>query len=102
MRWEWSLGDKGELEVIDDSIHYGEVGEEGDDAHRAATLRTDQGTDFAGLRFILHVILYFPYFNLIAKVPNKDKAGFPAHLKQSWLEPDKKSARRQAAALIND
>ena len=38
----------------------------------------------------------------LAKVPHKEKGRFAAHLKQIWLEPDKKSARRAAAALIDD
>jgi len=38
----------------------------------------------------------------LAKVPHREKARFAAHLKQIWLEPDKKSAKRAAAALIDD
>jgi len=40
--------------------------------------------------------------NILAKVPHREKGRFAAHLKQIWLEPDKKSARRAAAALIED
>ena len=40
--------------------------------------------------------------NILAMVPHLEKARFAAHLKQIWLEPDKKSARRAAAALIDD
>jgi putative transposase len=40
--------------------------------------------------------------NILAKIPHKEKGRFAAHLKQIWLEPDKKSARRAAAALIDD
>jgi transposase-like protein len=40
--------------------------------------------------------------NVLAKVPHREKGRFAAHLKQIWLEPDKKSARRAAAALIDD
>jgi putative transposase len=40
--------------------------------------------------------------NILAKVPHREKARFAAHLKQIWLEPDKKSARRAATALIDD
>ena len=40
--------------------------------------------------------------NILARVPHREKARFAAHLKQIWLEPDKKSARRAAAALIDD
>ncbi len=40
--------------------------------------------------------------NILAKVPHREKARFAAHLKQIWLEPDKKGARRAAAALIDD
>ncbi len=38
----------------------------------------------------------------LAKVSHKQKVRFAAHLKQIWLEPDKKCARRAAAALIDD
>jgi putative transposase len=40
--------------------------------------------------------------NILAKVPHKEKGRFAAHLKQIWLEPDKKSAKRAAAALSDD
>ena len=40
--------------------------------------------------------------NILAKVPHKEKGRFASHLKQIWLDPDKKSARRAAAALIDD
>jgi putative transposase len=40
--------------------------------------------------------------NILARVPHKEKGRFAAHLKQIWLEPDKKTARRAAAALIED
>jgi putative transposase len=40
--------------------------------------------------------------NILAKVPHREKGRFEAHLKHIWLEPDKKSARRAAAALIDD
>jgi putative transposase len=40
--------------------------------------------------------------NILAKVPHREKARFAAHLKQIWLEPDKKSARRAATSLIDD
>ncbi len=36
------------------------------------------------------------------EIPHREKARFAAHLKQIWLEPDKKSARRAAAVLIED
>jgi putative transposase len=35
--------------------------------------------------------------NILAKVPHREKGRFAAHLKQIWLQPDKKSARRAAA-----
>ena len=35
-------------------------------------------------------------------MPHREKVRFAADLKQIWLEPDKKSARRAAAALIDD
>jgi len=40
--------------------------------------------------------------NILTKAPHRKKARFAAHLKQIWLEPDKKSAKRAAAALIDD
>jgi len=40
--------------------------------------------------------------NVLAKVPHREKARFAAHLKQIWLEADKKSARRAATALVDD
>jgi len=40
--------------------------------------------------------------NILAKVSHREKGRFAAHLKQIWLEPDKKGARRAAAALIED
>ncbi len=40
--------------------------------------------------------------NILAKVPHREKARFATHMKRIWLEPDNKSARRQAAALIDD
>jgi len=40
--------------------------------------------------------------NILAKVSHREKGRFAAHLKQIWLEPDKKSARRAATALIED
>ncbi len=40
--------------------------------------------------------------NILARVPHKEKGRFASHLKQIWLEPDKKMARRAAEALIED
>jgi transposase-like protein len=37
--------------------------------------------------------------NILAKVPHKEKGRFAALLKQIWLAPDKKSARRATVAL---
>jgi putative transposase len=37
--------------------------------------------------------------NILASVPHKEKGRLAAHLKQIWLQPDKKSARRAAAQL---
>ncbi len=42
LRWGRFVGDKGELEVADDPVHHGIVGEKGDDPHRAAALRADE------------------------------------------------------------
>ncbi|MFZ2053569.1 MAG: IS256 family transposase [Candidatus Aminicenantales bacterium] len=40
--------------------------------------------------------------NILAKVPHKEKGRFAAHLKQIWLQPDRKSARRAADLLCRD
>jgi transposase-like protein len=40
--------------------------------------------------------------NILAKVPHKEKGRFAAHLKQIWLQPEKKSARRAADLLCRD
>lgn len=37
--------------------------------------------------------------NILAKVPHEAKRRFTAHLKQIWLQPDPKSARRMADEL---
>jgi hypothetical protein len=38
----------------------------------------------------------------LAKVPHKEKGRFAAHVKQIWLAPDKKSARRAAESLVEE
>jgi len=43
------LRDKGQLEVVDDAVHHGIVGEESDDLHRAPALRTDQRVNLIDL-----------------------------------------------------
>lgn len=40
--------------------------------------------------------------NILAKVPHKEKRRFAAHLKQIWLQPDRKGARRAAAQLAQE
>ena len=40
--------------------------------------------------------------NILAKVPHREKARFAAHLKQIWLQPDRKSARRAADQLSQE
>jgi putative transposase len=40
--------------------------------------------------------------NILAKVPHKEKRRFAAHLKQIWLQPDRKSARRTADQLVQE
>ena len=40
--------------------------------------------------------------NILAKVPHKEKRRFAAHLKQIWLQPDRKSARRAADQLVQE
>jgi hypothetical protein len=51
--------------VVNDAIDYGEIGEESDDPHHAAALRADHRINFIGLRFILHLILFLRWFDLI-------------------------------------
>jgi len=46
MRRRRSLCNKSQLEVIDDSVHHGVVGEEGDDLHRPSASRADHGVEF--------------------------------------------------------
>jgi transposase-like protein len=40
--------------------------------------------------------------NILAKVPHKEKRRFAAYLKQIWLQPDRKSARRAANQLAQE
>jgi transposase-like protein len=40
--------------------------------------------------------------NILAKVPHKEKRRFAAHLKQIWLQPEKKCARRAALQLVQE
>jgi putative transposase len=40
--------------------------------------------------------------NILAKVPHKEKRRFAAHLKQIWLQPDRKGARRTAEQLTEE
>ena len=40
--------------------------------------------------------------NILAKVPHKEKRRFAAHLKQIWLQPDRKGARRTAEQLAEE
>jgi len=40
--------------------------------------------------------------NILAKVPHKEKQRFAAHLKQIWLQPDKKSAPQAAMQLVQE
>jgi putative transposase len=40
--------------------------------------------------------------NILAKVPHKEKRRFAAHLKQIWLQPDRKTARRAAENLAQE
>jgi hypothetical protein len=43
------LRDKGQLEVVDDAIDHGEIGEESDDLHLATALGAGQGIDLVHL-----------------------------------------------------
>ena len=43
------LGDKGQLEVVDDPVHYGGLREEGDDFHPASALRANHRIDLIDL-----------------------------------------------------
>jgi transposase-like protein len=40
--------------------------------------------------------------NILAKVPHKEKARFAERLKQIWMQPDKRSAKRMAALLVEE
>jgi hypothetical protein len=40
--------------------------------------------------------------NILAKVLHKEKRRFAAHLKQIWLQPDRKRARRAADQLAQE
>lgn len=40
--------------------------------------------------------------NILAKVSHKEKARFAERLKQIWLQPDKKNAKRQAGLLAEE
>jgi len=42
-------GDNSQLEVVDDPVHHGELGDKGNDAHLAAALGTKQRVDFINL-----------------------------------------------------
>jgi hypothetical protein len=48
-----SLCDKSQLEVADDAVHHGIIGEEGDDAHLAAALRANHRIYFIHLPYHL-------------------------------------------------
>jgi len=56
---------KSELEVSDDPINDSMILDKGDDFHLGAALRAEERINFIRLRFILHLILYFRYFDLI-------------------------------------
>jgi len=49
VRRRWSLRHKCQLEVIDDTVDHGIVGEEGDDAHLAAALRAEHRVNLIDL-----------------------------------------------------
>jgi len=40
--------------------------------------------------------------NILARIPNKDKAAFASRLKQIWLQPDIDTARTYADSLMDD
>ena len=40
--------------------------------------------------------------NILARVPHREKARFAERLKQIWLQPDKRSAKRMAALLAEE
>ena len=65
LRGRWSFGMKSELEVSDDLINDFMILDKGDNRHPTPTLRTDKRVYLIRLRFILHLILYFRYFDLI-------------------------------------
>jgi len=64
-RGRGSLGDKCQLEVMDDPVDHGIIRNKSDELHVSTALGTNQRVDLVRLRFILHLILYFRYFDLI-------------------------------------
>jgi len=40
--------------------------------------------------------------NILAKIPQKEKRRLAAHLKQIWLQPDRKSVQRAAHHLVQE
>jgi len=48
-RWRRLRCHEGQFEVIDDPVHYGLVGKEGDDLHRAPALGTEHRVNFINL-----------------------------------------------------
>jgi len=49
MRRRRLVCDKGQLEVVDDAIDHGEIGDKGDDLHRSPALGTKQRVDIMDL-----------------------------------------------------
>ena len=73
MRWWRFIGDKGQLEVIDDSIHHGIVGEEGDNPHLSAALRADHRIDFIDFADHLSPAFGGDGSELLLHYPNRER-----------------------------
>jgi transposase-like protein len=68
------------------------------DAHagiQAAVRKEWLGTSWQ--RYKVHFM-----WNILAKVPHREKARFAERLKQIWMQPDKRSAKRMAALVSEE
>jgi hypothetical protein len=68
------VGDKGQLEVVDDAVHHGIVREASDNLHRAAAARAEQGVILADLLNHLGLALAGDGPDLVLPPSEKEKA----------------------------
>jgi hypothetical protein len=52
MGGRWLLGNEPKLQMIDDPVHGGIIGDEGDDLHHFPALRTDHRIDLIDVEFV--------------------------------------------------